>query len=102
MESIVTARLQLDMQAMRHNVVRMLSDREEEMKAAIESAITKAIANFDFDAIVREEVQRVISEGVKSAVAASCSRVMYEEPLSSIIDSAARAKVREAIERSLR
>ena len=94
--------LRLDIAGLKYSVIHAFAAKSDEVQSEISHALDDVIKNFDFAACVRESASAVLREAIRAAVVSACvsacSSLMTEEPISSLIQ----AKVRAAIEESLR
>lgn len=94
--------IRLDIERMRYSVVHAFMEHTKEIETTLGDACDRALKDFDFDAIVKQESDVVIREAVKSAISHAVSKMMWEKPIHDIIKAGAERKVREAIEESLK
>jgi hypothetical protein len=102
MSLIPNVMLRLDVEAMRYQIIHAFMSHSQEVQDEIGKQVDSALKDFDFAAVVKSEVDRVLREAVKSALAYACSRLMYENPIHEMIQRGAAEKVREAIENLLK
>jgi hypothetical protein len=93
--------IHLSIERMRYEVVHAFAAHSEELKEEIDRAITAAIKDFDFMAIVKQEAEQVLREAVKRNIAQAASAILWEEPICGLIKAGAANKVKQAIEQSL-
>ena len=94
--------LRLTVENMRYQILHAFSSKSVEVEEEISKALDAVIKDFDFAAIVKAEANAAMRDAIKAAVGSACRAIMYEEPIASLIKDGARAKVRAAIEESLR
>lgn len=93
--------LKLEVEAMRYQVQHAFMSHSKEVEEQIGLALDKALKDFDFIAVVKEEAGRIITKAVKDAIASASSDLMWQEPIRDMIQAGASRKVREAIEQIL-
>ena len=92
--------IRLDVEAMKYQVVHAFAQRSQEIQHEIETGITAALKDFDFVAVVREEIARCLRKSVADAVANACVKIAYDPEVSALLTRGAAAKVRDIIRAS--
>lgn len=93
--------IRLSVEGMSYQVVHAFAAHSEECEKAIKAAVAEELKDFDFAAVIKEELHRQLRDAVKKAVANAAASIVYQSPIRNMIEDIARKKVHAAVAKSL-
>jgi ribosomal protein S3AE len=99
---MTTPMIRLELDQMRYQVLHALTLHQAEIQEQVDEALKKALAEFDFDKVIREAVDRELNEAIRKAFGQAVSNILYSSEMRQLLQDASASKVRLAVEKALK
>lgn len=71
--------LKMTTESMRYSIVKALMVREEEIAAQVATALDETLDAFDFQSVVKKEIDSVLAQAIQRAVKRAVDSAMYDD-----------------------
>ncbi len=94
--------LRLDVEAMKYSILHAFMSHSSECEKAIGESVDRVMREFDFEAVVKAEVDRVMKRAVVDAIASAVAKMTWQPEIAALFERGASKKMRQALESVLR
>lgn len=93
--------LRLELEGMRYQVMHALAVHQKEIEESVEAVLKREIEAFDFEAIIRCEVQRAFSKALTDAIQHHVWETLMEPEIQERIRSGTARNVADAVRKAM-